>query len=219
MRHHRTRNRVKESFSIIETGCSVVAYRGVRDPGEDGVLWRRNTAMLAIPAKMGSVGIACRESQTTWPLPQKEMIMSTTWNLAFITPITTPSGVSRKLVFENEAGERANLLAGLWSKTTVLNKGTLDGVALTAPTALTVALRNTEHGTVLVTQGMRLSLIDPVVTVVSGKLGADGKPLRNLSGGAFALTTYALSSGGDDPALAGGSIALAPDASDEPALS
>jgi hypothetical protein len=146
--------------------------------------------------------------------------MTMNWTLAFIVPVATPSGMSRKLTFENEAGERATLLAGPWTKSTMINKGTLDGAAITAPVALTVALRQSEHGPVLVTTGVKLTLVDPTVTTVKDKTGGDGKALRNLTGGVFALVTYALSAGDDDPALAGGSFAQVSAAdADEPALS
>jgi hypothetical protein len=140
------------------------------------------------------------------------------WTLAFIVPTSTPSGVTRKLVFENEQGDRATMLAGPWAKRTKVCKGTIDGAAINSPVPLTVSLRNTEHGQVLIPQGLRLSVIDPVVTTVEGKKGADGKVLRNLAGGVIALSTFALVSEDDEPALV--SIA-APVATveDEPALS
>jgi hypothetical protein len=149
---------------------------------------------------------------------RKVLIMSTTWNLAFVVPTTTPSGVVRKFTFEDTDGNRATLLGGPWAKSTLIGRGMIDGVAITTAVPLAVVLKQSEHGPVLVTQGARLSIVDPVVTIVPGKLGADGKPLRNLSGGTLHLTTYAMMSGDDDPALAGGSFAQVSAAEDDPAL-
>jgi len=141
------------------------------------------------------------------------------WTLAFITPVNTPTGITRKLILEDENGERATLLAGPWGKMTKICKGFIDdGAPITAPIPLTVSKKETEHGPVLVPAGIRLVIVDPTVTTVKDKTGADGKVLRNISGGIIHLSTFALSAGDDEPALLG-QAPVVDAGSDEPALS
>jgi len=142
-----------------------------------------------------------------------------TFELAFIVPITVEGNLVRKLVFapkgvskDDPSYFRASLLAGPWRKQTRICKGTVDGVAITAPVTLPLRLtQSKDRGTdMLVPSGVSLTVTDPTIEPVideAGKpvIGKDEKPIFNLKGGAIAISTYTFASGDDDAAFAGAS--------------
>ena len=146
-----------------------------------------------------------------------------TFELAFIVPITVDGQQVRKLVFapkgvqkDDPAYFRASLLAGPWRKQTRICKGTVDGVAITSPVTLPLRLtQSKDRGTdMLVLSGVSITVTDPTIEPVvdaAGKpvIGKDEKPIFNIRGGAIAISTYTFASGDDDTAFAGSSKAPA----------
>ena len=156
-----------------------------------------------------------------------------TFELAFIVPITVDGQQVRKLVFAPKGVQkddpsyfRASLLAGPWRKQTRICKGTVDGVAITSPVTLPLRLtQSKDRGTdMLVPIGSSMTVTDPTIEPVvdaAGKpvIGKDEKPIFNIRGGAIAITTYVLSSGDDDAAFATAPKApAAPTANDDEAF-
>ena len=156
-----------------------------------------------------------------------------TFELAFIVPITVDGASVRKLVFapkgvpkDDPSYFRASLLAGPWKKQTRICKGTVDGVAITVPFTLPLRLtRSKDRGTdMLVSSGVSVTVTDPTIEQVvdaNGKpvIGKDEKPIFNLKGGAIAISTYTFTAGDDDAAFAGSSKApTAPAATDDEAF-
>ncbi len=150
-----------------------------------------------------------------------------TYTLRYIVPNETSNGLTRKLIFAPKGIEEgapeyhhASQLAGPWGKTTQINRGTLDGAELTTSYELPVVYGVSKHGPRFALSGAKLELVDPVVTLVPGRLGGDGKPLRNLTAGTYVITTFALSAGRDEPALAAAKTTPSiTEGDDEPALS
>jgi hypothetical protein len=158
--------------------------------------------------------------------------MSTVLQLIFITPNTVDGVVKRKLTFapkgvskDDPSYFRASLLAGPWGKKTRLNKGTLDGIAIEsdAPYVLPLRLTKTKvRGTdMMVLDGAAVSVVDPTILPATNAetgeqlIGKDGKPIFDLVGGRYEVTTYTLSSSDEDePALAKASKAPAVSAQD-----
>lgn len=131
------------------------------------------------------------------------------YELCYIVPCTVKGASVRKLVFSPQGVSKdspdyhhASMLAGPWTKQTLVCKGLIDGAPIAAPYALPLALKVSDHGPVLSLSGARLTIVDPTIVVLP-EVGADGKPLRNLRGGVVAIESYTLSTGADEPALAG----------------
>ena len=154
------------------------------------------------------------------------------FDMIYITPVTVDGASVRKLTFAPQGVDKtdpayfhASLLAGPWKKQTRICKGTLDGVVIATPFVIPLRLRAGENGEFLVLNGVKMAIDEPVVTPVmdgetkTQRLGADKRPMFNLRGGAFEVTTYVLASGDDDAAFAGSSKApTAPAATDDEAL-
>lgn len=159
--------------------------------------------------------------------------MSTKFDLAYISQVTVDGQPVRKLVFapqgvakDDPAYCHASLLAGPWKKQTKICKGTLDGATIAAPFVIPLRLRaGIDGGQFLALDGVRIEVVDPVISPViddttkQQRVGADKRPMFNLRGGVINVTSYTLSSGGDDDAaFSRAGAAAEPTATDDEAF-